>query len=146
MTGGARLCRIASRRVASPGVAETRLGTTTKVSPVTFNFRAPFEKPPLSLIPSFTTPPMVNWVGDRVPPSAVPCREQPHRRLSRSTTSAFGREKVFPPRTFERRQPAKWSCDSSRNRSYYVLPLRNCSTLTRREVQRRDGDSLNHIL
>jgi len=81
------------------------LARPRKVSPVTFNFRTPFEKAPflsfslplsLSLSLSFSTAvrsPTANWVDDR-----VPCRVASRRCLG---SSAFGREKLFPARTFQ---------------------------------------------
>jgi len=133
-------CRLASPRVASCRPASRRLGLARprKVSPVTFNFRAPFEKPLslslslslslalfLSLIPSFTTPPTANWVADRVPPSAVPCREQPPLPSLPIDNERLWPRKSFPfyPWTFERRRPAKLNRDSLRNRSYCTFSL-----------------------
>jgi len=77
------------------------LARPRKVSPVTFNFRTPFEKASLSRAHAVRSP-RANWVDDR-----VPCRVA-SRRLG---SSAFGREKLFPARTS--REASKRNRDSS---------------------------------
>lgn len=101
----ARLCT--SRRIARR--AETlRPGTATKsfAGHVQLS-HAPFEKALfllLTVLTSLVRSPTANWVDDRVAPSAVPCRVvscRERRRLRSTSTSAFGREKLYPARTFQ---------------------------------------------
>jgi len=101
--------RVASRRVVSPGVAETRLGTTTKSFAGHVQLSRAVRKTsslPISLS-LFLSHSLFHDTADGElgrRPSAPECCAMSRAApivVSQSTTGAFGREKVFPPRTFE---------------------------------------------